>query len=147
MGAVYRNTDFSDVEGILHRDMDHVESDFRILDRSKTSGRRPIQDAIMNKSEFLKHVVYVTDVLTSLSKTKGAEYAGNDNAFANFERLSDQLGLTREQVLMVYLTKHLDGINNWIKTRKEFSEPIEGRIEDAILYLMLLHAMVKESKK
>ena len=100
----------------------------------------------MNTPDFLRHITWVGNRLIQLSKTKGAEYAGNDNAFANFERLSTSLGLTREQVLMVYLTKHLDGINNWVKTRKEFSEPIEGRIEDAILYLHLLHAMVIESK-
>lgn len=107
---------------------------------------RTIQGGIMNTSKFLSHISWVSDKLIGLSKTKGAEYTGTDNAFANFERLSTSLGLTREQVLMVYLTKHLDGINNWVKTRKEFSEPIEGRIEDAILYLTLLHAMVVESK-
>jgi hypothetical protein len=101
----------------------------------------------MNKTQFLRFIGDVAEKLRGLSNSKGVEYAGSDNQFANFERLADRLGLDRERVLMVYLSKHMDAIDSWIKTRKEYSEPIEGRIEDAILYLTLLLAMVKSSKQ
>lgn len=101
----------------------------------------------MNKIQFLRFIGDVAEKLRGLSNSKGVEYAGNDNQFANFERLAETLGIDRERVLMVYLTKHMDGIHSWIKTRKEYSEPIEGRIEDAILYLTLLLAMVKSTKQ
>jgi hypothetical protein len=101
----------------------------------------------MNKTQFLRFIGDVAEKLRGLSNSKGVEYAGSDNQFANFERLADRLGLDRERVLMVYLSKHMDAIDSWVRTKKEYSEPIEGRIEDAILYLTLLLAMTKESKQ
>ena len=102
----------------------------------------------MNKMEFSRFIGDIGDELRKLSSTKGAEYTGeNTGAFANFERQAALLGLTREQILMVYLNKHIDGINNWVRTKKEFSEPVSGRIKDAILYLSLLLAMVESERK
>lgn len=99
----------------------------------------------MNKIEFSRFIGDVGEELRKLSNTKGVEYTGeNASTFANFERQAILLGLTREQILMVYLNKHIDGINSWIRTRKEYSEPIQGRVKDAILYLTLLLAMLEE---
>ncbi len=72
------------------------------------------------------------------------EYAhDDDNAFANFERVAEQTGMTREQVLMVYLLKHIDGISSYVKGHRSQREGIQGRIIDARVYLALLAGMVE----
>lgn len=73
------------------------------------------------------------------------EYAHEeDNAFANFERVAEYLDISREQVLMVYLLKHIDGIAAWVKGHKSQREDVTGRIGDARVYLGLLYAMARE---
>lgn len=73
------------------------------------------------------------------------EYARKEaNAFANFERVAERVGITREQALMVYLEKHLDGIHAWVNGHRSQRESVKGRINDAIVYLCLLRGMVEE---
>ena len=43
---------------------------------------------------------------------------------------------------MVYLLKHIDGIMAYINGHKSQREGVEGRITDAIVYLLLLRGMV-----
>lgn len=83
------------------------------------------------------------------TRSKGAaEYANSDvNCFGNFDRLSATLGISPEQVLLVYLTKHMDGINSYVKGHKSQRESVKGRIVDAIVYLNLLYGMVLRSEK
>tara|TARA_R100000781_G_scaffold113731_1_gene82878 strand:+ start:1148 stop:1354 length:207 start_codon:yes stop_codon:yes gene_type:complete len=64
-----------------------------------------------------------------------------NNVFANFERVANSLEISREEVLMVYLLKHMDGISAYVKGHKSQRESVQGRITDAIVYLMLLWAM------
>ena len=71
------------------------------------------------------------------------EYARDvDNVFANFQRVGKYVGVSQEQVLMVYLLKHIDGIMAYINGHKSQREGVEGRITDAIVYLLLLRGMV-----
>jgi hypothetical protein len=99
----------------------------------------------MKTEEFTeKHLPEIFARLLELSNTKGVEYRRTEgNVFANFDRLAEMLGLRHDQVLAVYLTKHIDAIMHEIATAGEqkYSEPVTGRIEDALLYLCLLHAM------
>ena len=103
----------------------------------------------MSRKEFNEMTHITFKQLTELSEGKGAEYAGQEvshNEHANFDRLSTKLQIPPEKVLWVYLTKHLDSIENYINTQDQpavkLSEPITGRIDDAILYLLLLKGMV-----
>ena len=74
------------------------------------------------------------------------EYARkSNNAFANFERVSDYIDSSREKVLMVYLLKHIDGISSFVNGHKSQREDVRGRITDAIVYLCLLWGMIEES--
>ena len=74
-----------------------------------------------------------------------AEYAHDkDNAFANFERIAEQTGLKREEVLFVYLLKHMDGVASYIQGHRSQRETVMGRIVDARVYLALLAGMVTE---
>ena len=73
------------------------------------------------------------------------EYAhDNDNVFANFDRVGSLLSITSEKTLMVYLLKHIDGITAHLAGHKSQREDVRGRIKDAIVYLILLWAMVEE---
>ncbi len=84
-------------------------------------------------------------ILPIIKKTRDAgqkEYAHTeDNVFANFERVGEALGISREKVLMVYLLKHIDGITEYTKGYKSQREDVTGRITDGIVYLMLLWGM------
>jgi hypothetical protein len=98
----------------------------------------------------LKILAEVFEHLKHLTQSKGQEYTGQqgvNNVHANFDRLATKLNLIPEKVLWVYLTKHIDSIETWINgigmpTTRKLSEPMEGRIDDAILYLVLLRGMV-----
>jgi len=88
------------------------------------------------------------DIMMEVKQTRDEgqkEYAHTeDNVFANFERVANSLDISKEQALMVYLMKHMDGINAWIKGHKSQREDVTGRIKDAIVYLCLLWGMAKE---
>lgn len=76
------------------------------------------------------------------------EYAHKeDNALRNFEALASELNLTREQVLWVYVRKHIDGITAYINGHKSQREDVRGRINDSIVYLCILRAMVEDTEQ
>lgn len=105
----------------------------------------------MKATEFAQSIDELYERLKALTASKGEEYKRReDNQFANFERGAQALGLTREQILMVYLSKHMDSITTYVKDRaagqeRQYAEPISGRIDDAILYLLLLRGMTVEN--
>jgi len=82
---------------------------------------------------------------------KGKAYSGEEDANSNFKRNATLLGMTKYQVLAIYLNKHLDGINNAIKLNPEFpedpTEGMKGRIMDAINYLAILHTLIVEDNE
>jgi len=77
---------------------------------------------------------------------KGNDYSGMVDVNSNFKRLGERLGLSPMQILWVYLVKHLDAIETFIKDGKVKSEPIEGRIIDAVNYLLILNSLIKETQ-
>lgn len=71
------------------------------------------------------------------------EYAHKEsNAFRNFESIAKRLSVSREEVLLVYMLKHMDGIKAWVDGHRSQREEVQGRINDAIVYLGLLGCMV-----
>ena len=99
----------------------------------------------MNKSTFDNLFLQIIEKVKKTRDSGQKEYAhSEDNVFANFERVSNSLDISREQALMVYLMKHMDGINAWIKGHKSQREDVTGRIKDAIVYLCLLWGMTIE---
>ena len=87
--------------------------------------------------------------ITELSQLKGGEYAGDVDRLANFRRNADALGLCMEQVWAVYAAKHWDAIMQYVrdtaagKVRPRL-ESISGRLDDLIVYSILMKAMVDE---
>lgn len=97
----------------------------------------------MKKSDFQAMLKSQLNTLLELTATKGEEYSrSDDDQLANFKRWAADAGITPQQVLMIMLNKHLDAIKSHAKSGKVLSEPIYGRISDAILYLLLYNAMV-----
>lgn len=101
----------------------------------------------MLKSELAKVMDQVITEINFLRDSGHKEYAGGENAFGNFERLATQLDLKREKVLWVYLMKHIDGVVSYLNGHVSQREPIEGRINDIIVYLILLRGMVQENSQ
>ena len=76
------------------------------------------------------------------------EYARKQsNAFANFDRVADYIGSSREKVLITYLLKHIDGITSFVNGHHSQREDVRGRITDAIVYLCLLWGMINDNDK
>lgn len=99
----------------------------------------------MIKSEFQKVLESVFSSMRNLTQTKGEEYAGSEDQFANFKRSAEQAGITKHQVWLVFFNKHMDSIKYFVKNGKlESTESIQSRIDDAILYLILLRGMIEE---
>lgn len=103
----------------------------------------------MNGSEFKELLEQTHERLTQLTDTKGAEYAHDADQLSNFKRLGSQLQLHPTAVLLVYLQKHLDAVTAFVSATNKGeqpieSEPIDGRIDDAILYLILLKGLIRD---
>lgn len=84
-----------------------------------------------------------------LSTVKGGEYAGDEDRLANFRRNAAALDLLPEQVWAVYAAKHWDAIIQYVKDtatgkQRERAESISGRLDDLIVYAILMKAMVDE---
>lgn len=82
--------------------------------------------------------------INNLSKTKGKDYAGDEDALANFKREALALGLTPEQVWGVYAAKHWAAVMSYCKHGQVESEPIESRLHDIIVYSFLLLGLVED---
>ena len=78
-----------------------------------------------------------------LMTTKGHDYTQGRGRLANFYTNATRLGVPARTILAVYLNKHLDAIETFLRDGAVKSEPIEGRICDAINYLLLLAKMVR----
>lgn len=105
----------------------------------------------MNQSDMDIILRTSFSAIEQLMATKGNEYAGNSDRLANFRRQAIALGLRPEQIWAVYAAKHWDAIQSYVKnlsaeTRPVLSEPIEGRIDDLLTYLLLFKGMLAEGK-
>jgi hypothetical protein len=85
--------------------------------------------------------------ILELSRAKGEEYDNGANAFDNFNRVSHELEMTPESVLLVFASKHWRSVLDYGRDLKEGrsrdrTEPIEDRVDDLIVYLCLLKGMV-----
>lgn len=95
----------------------------------------------LDLDEFMKNKLH------SLRQSGQEEYARKEhNAFGNFERIADMLDSTREEVLIIYFWKHIDGIMSWYEGNKNQREELMDRLGDACVYLFLLAGMVEDDR-
>ena len=83
---------------------------------------------------------------SELMKNKGKEYSkGSQDVNFNFKEVAKRLGLTKEQVLMIYLEKAILSIEKWILDGELSSgETLISRLDDARNYLDILETLTKE---
>lgn len=89
----------------------------------------------------------MNDVFTECRQLRDAgqkEYAKELDALSNFNRLADELNLDRKQILWTFLKKHYDGVLSYINGYQSQREDVRGRINDMIVYLVLLRAMIED---
>lgn len=102
----------------------------------------------MTTQRFNKIIIDLHSERTLIVENKRPEYTeGNADVLHNFKVVAAELGITPIQVWYVYFRKHVASISQFAaKPTMSLSEPITGRICDAMNYLELLAALVEDSK-
>lgn len=89
------------------------------------------------------------EICRNMCQNKSADYAGKTDVLANFKRNAARLGMSPYQIWAVYFNKHIDSINNAIAANPSapacVTEPLKGRIIDAIVYLKLLECLQQDT--
>lgn len=80
-------------------------------------------------------------------RDKGGAYSrGEENSNSNFYRVGEALGHSPMEVSWVYALKHIDALSAYIKGGCQGkligSESVEGRIGDAVNYLLILYSIL-----
>ena len=102
----------------------------------------------MKRIHFNAYFDYMINQIKETRDDGQKEYARtDDNVFANFDRVADCLKISREKALMVYLLKQIDGISSYIEGHRSQREDVSGRIQDSLVYLFLLWAMIDGEKQ
>lgn len=98
----------------------------------------------IEREQFINQ--FMETYIFPVMKAKGMEYSrGEEDVNSNFKRAGQDIGLTPIKILYVYLKKHLDSIAYYVKTgQTKSNEPIQGRIGDAIDYLLILASLIEE---
>lgn len=101
----------------------------------------------MNTQEFQKIIEDTVAEIHRLSTVKGGEYAGDIDRLENFRRNARDIGVSPELIWRVYCGKHWDAITQYVndlvnKKERVRGESISGRIDDCIVYLILLKAIL-----
>ena len=101
----------------------------------------------MKSKEMIELMNTIFDSILKMHKERQKEYAHDeDNVFANFDRVAHQTNTDRKFVLWIYLMKHIDGIASYINGHKSQREDVRGRITDALVYLIILWAMINKDE-
>ncbi len=107
----------------------------------------------MNNTEFeaLTEELFIGCIDTM--KAKGPDYASSPDdspeerdRLWNFKEVARRTGSNPYKVWAVYFNKHIVSLEKWVRERELQSEPLEGRIIDAINYLVLFRALLKEGE-
>lgn len=106
----------------------------------------------MTRDEFLALLDADFAEIRRINETKGHDYAGDADALSNFKRDDERvrkIALNDPALLKwyVYFHKHLDAIFTFLEEGDVKSEPIDGRIFDAVLYLELLKGLIVERRQ
>ena len=80
----------------------------------------------------------------NLLKRGQEEYASSNDAFSNFKRQGKELDMDPKIVLWIHAMKHKSGIASYLKGVKSQREDVRGRINDLIVYLLILRGIIDE---
>lgn len=87
-----------------------------------------------------------------LFATKNAEYGDKSDILANFRRLAEQQNVPMSTAWFFLAGKHIDTITQYVKDVRENksrnrSQPVRERIDDLVVYSLLLLAIVAEENR
>jgi len=104
---------------------------------------------MMTNAELEAMMKETFEQLLVLRRIKSREYSEESDALSNFRRNGVDLDMPMEAVWKVYAQKHWDAVSQYVRDKtnhcdRPLSEPIENRIADLIVYLILFKAIVKE---
>ena len=117
---------------------DHIT---RMTDAQYQSASNPQHEIIANALNRVQ----------TLFATKNAEYAGHGDILGNFRRLATQQDVPMSTAWMFLAGKHIDSIQEYVKdqrssTKRSRTQPIAERIDDLIVYSLLLHVIAEEEQ-
>lgn len=115
---------------------------------------RPVIVNATAQSTSNPQLVIVADAIKraeQLFTSKNSEYGDNGDILANFRRLAQQQDLPMSTVWMMLAGKHIDSIQQYVKDvrankGRNRTEPMSARIDDLIVYSILLLAIVNEEQ-
>lgn len=98
--------------------------------------------------EFQQAYERVSQEVNWLREQGQKEYAHDEqNALANFDRTGEDTETSPFKVLWIFMKKHSDGVLAWINGHRSQREDVRGRINDLIVYLILLRAMIDREEE
>jgi len=111
-----------------------------------SSNSTSANSSVATQTDFNKVIeefeVYTSEIL----KSKGEEYASDDDRLENFRTVGNMLDMKPEEVCVTYLLKHTQRLGKavreddyeWDWRQEDGSEALKQRVADAINYLYLL---------
>lgn len=100
----------------------------------------------MNQADYERVTRALLDEANGIETAKRPGYTlGNEDVLKNFKAVAARAGVSPEQAWAVYFLKHIDAITS-LMTRPDLpmAEAPLGRFSDAINYLKLGYALLKE---
>lgn len=102
--------------------------------------------------EYDKLLETTFEEMRKLGTLKGGEYAHGDDRLDNFRRNGVDCCLPMETIWRVYAGKHWDAITQYVRdvqfgVERQRLESVTGRINDLLVYLVLLKCMVVERER
>ena len=101
----------------------------------------------MNLVAFQHHCAELAEQRKEIVDAKRPEYTEGDvDVLNNFKTIAKELDTDPLQVWYVYFRKHIASIGQYCKDQNRQSEPIDGRICDAMNYLELFYGLIKDKE-
>ena len=97
----------------------------------------------MTNLEFESLRTKVLEECCEISDSKSIEYTmSSEDKLANFKNIGERFEIEPMLVAGVYMNKHIDSVNNYIKTGKmSAGESLKSRLQDIINYSILMIAI------
>ena len=73
----------------------------------------------------------------SLLQGKSKDYSAVDDAFANFRMAAEITGMSMEQVIFIYLLKHLSAVENHLRGVQLGEEDLVSKMKDICNYFAI----------
>lgn len=109
----------------------------------------PLVDYLKN---YMKDDVFATRFAECIDmlKAKNSDYTEGKAAkdrIAHFRAAAEKHDVSMTKIWGIFVDKHWSAIQKYLKDGQTESEPISGRINDVINYLILLGAIIDDQKK